>query len=289
MSSTDVKIFEKEEFGSVRVVMQGDDPWFVAKDVCDCLDLSNNRGAIASLDDDEKGVSITDTLGGQQEMSIISEAGLYSLILRSRKPEAKAFKRWVTHEVLPSIRKTGGYSTTLPDFANPAEAARAWADEYEKNLALTAANQQLTEEKEMLEIVIGNAREWKAVTAIPWLKHYFIDTSPRTCAAIELVILFHHDPQTNAEHDDMKMQIITSDVRNTKFFSLIADILLLPGCGRYDGTHINCEPQLGECGGVEDHAAHVGRRQCLEASGQRHNLNGASDAFLGEFLLHHLG
>lgn len=108
-------------------------------------------------------------------------------------------------------------------------------------------------------------------------------------AAIELVILFHHDPQTNAEHDDMKMQIITSDVRNTKFFSLIADILLLPGCGRYDGTHINCEPQLGECGGVEDHAAHVGRRQCLEASGQRHNLNGASDAFLGEFLLHHLG
>lgn len=151
MSSTDVKIFEKEEFGSVRVVMQGDDPWFVAKDVCDCLDLSNNRGAIASLDDDEKGVSITDTLGGQQEMSIISEAGLYSLILRSRKPEAKAFKRWVTHEVLPSIRKTGGYSTTLPDFANPAEAARAWADEYEKNLALTAANQQLTEEKEMLE------------------------------------------------------------------------------------------------------------------------------------------
>lgn len=141
MSSTDVKIFEKEEFGSVRVVMQEDDPWFVAKDVCDCLDLSNNRGTIASLDDDEKGVSITDTLGGQQEMSIISEAGLYSLILRSRKPEAKAFKRWVTHEVLPSIRKIGGYSTTLPDFTNPAEAARAWADEYEKNLALTAANQ----------------------------------------------------------------------------------------------------------------------------------------------------
>lgn len=69
----------------------------------------------------------------------------------------------------------------------------------------------------------------------------------------------------------------------------VNSVLLLPGCGRYDGTHINCEPQLGECGGVEDHAAHVGRRQCLEASGQRHNLNGASDAFLGEFLLHHLG
>ena len=63
----------------------------------------------------------------------------------------------------------------------------------------------------------------------------------------------------------------------------------MPGCGRYDGAHVYREPQFGEGGGVEDHAAHVGRRQCLEASGQRHNLNGASDAFLGEFLLHHLG
>ena len=117
-------------------------------------------------------------------MNIIPESDVYRLVMRSNLPNAVAFQDWVCEEVLPAIRKTGEYSTTLPDFANPAEAARAWADEYEKNLALTAANQQLTEEKEMLEIVIGNAREWKAVTAIPWLKHYFIDTSPRTCAAI---------------------------------------------------------------------------------------------------------
>ena len=108
-------------------------------------------------------------------------------------------------------------------------------------------------------------------------------------ASIELVILLHHDPQTNAEHDVMKMQIITSDIRVTKLFSLIAGLLLLPGCGRYDGAHVYREPQFGEGGGVEDHAAHVGRRQRLEPSCQGHDLNGASDAFLGEFLLHHLG
>lgn len=72
---------------------------------------------------------------GGRPLSLISEPGLYSLILRSRKPEAKAFKRWVTHEVIPSIRKTGAYATnnalTMPNFSNPAEAARAWADEYE--------------------------------------------------------------------------------------------------------------------------------------------------------------
>ena len=107
----DMKIFENSEFGAVRVVDVNGEPWFVAKDVCECLELGNPRTSIALLDEDEKGVHTMDTPGGAQEMSIVSEAGLYSLILRSRKPEAKAFKRWITHEVLPSIRKTGGYLT----------------------------------------------------------------------------------------------------------------------------------------------------------------------------------
>ena len=93
----------------VRIVEKGGEPWFVAKDVCDILALGNPRSSIALLDEDERGVHSMDTPSGKQEMGIISEAGLYSLILRSRKPEAKAFKRWVTHEVLPSIRKTGAY------------------------------------------------------------------------------------------------------------------------------------------------------------------------------------
>lgn len=175
MSSTDVKIFEKEEFGSVRVVMQGDDPWFVASDVAKSLGYDNPANAINTHCKKINKITLSPDLGGREisskmppvVMNIIPESDVYRLVMRSNLPNAVAFQDWVCEEVLPAIRKTGGYSTTLPDFANPAEAARAWADEYEKNLALTAANQQLTEEKEMLEIVIGNAREWKAVTAIP--------------------------------------------------------------------------------------------------------------------------
>lgn len=107
----DMKIFENSEFGAVRVVDVNGEPWFVARDVCECLELTNTSQTLSYLDDDEKGITTNDTPGGQQEMSIVSEAGLYSLILRSRKPEAKIFKRWITHEVLPAIRKHGGYLT----------------------------------------------------------------------------------------------------------------------------------------------------------------------------------
>ena len=93
----------------VRTVQKEGEPWWVAKDVCEVLDLARQQDSVRYLDDDEKGVCLVNTPGGSQEMTIVSEAGLYSLILRSRKPEAKEFKRWVTHEVLPTIRKTGGY------------------------------------------------------------------------------------------------------------------------------------------------------------------------------------
>ena len=83
------QIFESKEFGKIRVVERSGAPWFVGKDVCDCLEIGNSRDAAASLDDDEKGVALIDTPGGKQEMSIISEPGLYSLVLRSRKAEAK--------------------------------------------------------------------------------------------------------------------------------------------------------------------------------------------------------
>ena len=121
----ELKIFEKAEFGSVQVVMKNGEPWFVARDVCECLELGNPRTSIALLDEDEKGVQTMDTPGGAQEMSIISEPGLYSLILRSRKPEARDFKRWITHEVLPSIRRTGGYLLNKPDDTPEVIMARA--------------------------------------------------------------------------------------------------------------------------------------------------------------------
>lgn len=99
-------IYQDEE---VRTVMINGEPHFIANDLCAVLDIRNARDAVATLDDDEKGVVTTDTLGGAQQMSYVTEAGMYSLVLRSRKPEAKAFKRWLTHDVLPTIRKTGNY------------------------------------------------------------------------------------------------------------------------------------------------------------------------------------
>jgi prophage antirepressor-like protein len=91
----------------VRTVIINGNPWFVAMDVCDVLGIADGRSSVRLLDDDEKGVHSVHTPGGDQRLSIINEPGLYSLILRSRKPEAKAFKRWVTHEVLPALRRGG--------------------------------------------------------------------------------------------------------------------------------------------------------------------------------------
>lgn len=109
-------LFTFPETGQRVRVVEGPDgePWFVARDVCDCLGLGNPRSSLALLDEDEKGVHIVDTLGGPQALSIISEPGLYSLILRSRKPQARAFKRWITHDVLPALRRTGHYSMSAP-------------------------------------------------------------------------------------------------------------------------------------------------------------------------------
>ena len=115
--STALSVFENTQFGSVRVVMRNGEPWFIAKDVCDCLGLDNVSRATNGLDEDEKvalEANITNSNVGGRGTIIISEAGLYSLILRSRKPEAKEFKRWVTHEVLPSIRKTGQFAVGQP-------------------------------------------------------------------------------------------------------------------------------------------------------------------------------
>lgn len=103
--------FENPEFGAVRSILIDSDPWFVAADVCKALELEKTNRALSRLDDDEKGAHSVSTPGGRQRMSIISESGLYSLILGSRKPEARAFKRWITHEVIPSIRKHGAYMT----------------------------------------------------------------------------------------------------------------------------------------------------------------------------------
>lgn len=140
-------LFTFPETGQRVRVVEGPDeePWFVARDVCDCLGLGNPRSSLALLDEDEKGVHIVDTLGGPQALSIISEPGLYSLILRSRKPQARTFKRWITHDVLPALRRTGHYSMSAPSSASTAvdaDLARLMLDR------LTIIEQQIAPLKE---------------------------------------------------------------------------------------------------------------------------------------------
>lgn len=108
-TQTAMQIFEYQG-NEVRTIQHGDEVWWVLRDVCRVLGMTTPAKVAERLDDDEKGVSLIHTLGGNQKVTIINEPGLYAVILRSDKPEAKTFKRWVTHEVLPSIRKTGAYS-----------------------------------------------------------------------------------------------------------------------------------------------------------------------------------
>ncbi len=127
-------------------------PWFIAADACMRLELGNTSQAIARLDEDEKGVISIDTLGGAQTLATISEAGLYTLVLGSRKPEAKSFKRWVTHEVLPSIRKMGSYmAPAAADVPKTfAQALRLAADQAEK---IEAQQRQLAAQQPAVEFV----------------------------------------------------------------------------------------------------------------------------------------
>lgn len=148
---TDLTTFKNDNFGEVRTVMRDGEPWFVAADVCRSLEIANPRDAMGRLDDDEKGVALTDTLGGKQNLTIVNEPGLYTLVLGSRKPEAKAFKRWITHEVVPTIRKHGLYATdeliANPDIAIAAFTALKEEREKRKALETTVAvqSQQLAE------------------------------------------------------------------------------------------------------------------------------------------------
>jgi toxin-antitoxin system, toxin component, bro family len=125
----------------VRVVVRDGEPWFVAADVCAVLNIANHNDVVAGLDEDEKdAIGITDSVGRIQAKTVISESGLYSVIFKSRKPEAKVFKKWVTAEVLPAIRKTGGYSVSDPmEMLNTPAVLRGLLANYaEERIALTA-------------------------------------------------------------------------------------------------------------------------------------------------------
>lgn len=146
----DLQIFNYGDI-PVRTVLLDDAPWWVLKDVCGVLGITNHKNVSARLDSDEKGVRLMDPLGegGPQQMTIINESGLYKVILRSDKPEAKKFTRWVTHEVLPAIRKTGSYSMA-PSGPPPAQLRALTTDDY-----ITAARLSSDCRNERLPYVLG--------------------------------------------------------------------------------------------------------------------------------------
>lgn len=134
----ELQLFNNPEFGAIRAIEVNGEPWFVGRDVAQALGYKEpTKAAREKVDPEDRGVSKIDTPSGEQEMTIINESGLYSLVLSSKLPGAKKFKRWVTAEVLPTIRKTGGYQ--LPkDFPS---ALRALADATEKLLAVETENE----------------------------------------------------------------------------------------------------------------------------------------------------
>lgn len=155
----DIQIFENPEFGKVRTVVINDEPWFVGKDVAEALGYERESKAVVDhVDEDDREMVDGKTQScfgielGQRGGWLINESGMYSLVLSSKLPTAKKFKHWVTSEVLPSIRKTGSYN--LPDFNNPAEAARAWADEYEANQKLLAENKVMKPKAEYFDCLV---------------------------------------------------------------------------------------------------------------------------------------
>lgn len=144
MNALDIFKYEGQQ---MRHVLVDGEPWFVASDVARILDLGNVHSSVALLDDDEKGLHTVDTPGGAQSLLAVNEPGLYSLILRSRKTEAKLFKRWITHDVLPMIRKTGA-------FAVPKSREQLLAR------AVIEANSAISEAHQQIEALTPRAEAW---------------------------------------------------------------------------------------------------------------------------------
>ena len=152
---SNIKIYENIEFGKIRVKEIGQVPWFVGKDIAEILGYANPLKAIREhVDDEDKGVNEMVTPGGRQQMVIINESGLYSLILSSKLPKAKEFKRWITNEVIPSIRKNGGYIVNQENLSDDELMAKA----------LLVAQNKINEKNKVIENMKPNYLIGKAVT-----------------------------------------------------------------------------------------------------------------------------
>lgn len=205
----EMQIFDNVQFGRVRVVMKDGKPWFVARDVALALGYEKPQKAVAmhcKYSELFKGSDLGLLEFPPRGMLFIRESDVYRLIMRSNLPEAEHFQDWVCEEVLPSIRRTGSYSgIAMPDFSCPAEAARAWANQYEQRMlaekqrdiairtkaeigcrreatAMATASVAVRQRDRAMDD-LGEGKTWKQVKAIPWLKDFF-ELTPSAYAQI---------------------------------------------------------------------------------------------------------
>lgn len=144
MGENEVKVFENSQFGKIRVEIIGGEPTFCLIDICNAIDISNSRNVKERIDsDDVRLVDVTDSLGRLQSTTFVTEGGMYDVVVRSDSPKAKPFRRWLTHEVVPSIRKTGEYSMQKKLPQTYSEALRELADKVEENEALKTENRKM--------------------------------------------------------------------------------------------------------------------------------------------------
>lgn len=171
--TTGLQVFYNEnENVSVRTKVIDGVPWFVGKDVCDLLGLVNSRKSLQALDEDEKGVTNCYTLGGNQNLTFINESGLYHLIFISRKPEAKAIRRWVTGTVLPSIRRTGSYSVSSERTEStkrlPLPKFRPFFNEWKEKVKPYISRAELCLTAEKQRVTLGHVQKVYAGTAMSY-------------------------------------------------------------------------------------------------------------------------
>lgn len=172
--TTGLQVFYNEETSvNLRTKVIGNEPWFIAQDICSILGLNNITKALAALDFDEKrGVTISNAVGNNQEVRAINESGLYHLIFISRKPEAKSIRRWVTGTVLPSIRRTGSYSVSnnRPESTNrlPLPKFRPYFGQWKENVKPYISRAELCLTAEKQRVTLGHVQKVYAGTAMSY-------------------------------------------------------------------------------------------------------------------------
>lgn len=217
MSDTSIQVFENSEFGAIRVIKDEDgEPWFVASDIAKALGYGDATHMTRRLDDDEKGLRLVETPGGEQQMTVITEAGMYSAILGSKVDGAKRFKRWVTHEVLPAIRRDGGYMVARADETPEETMARAVLIANETIKRQRADMERLEARNRALEPKAGffdacmDGERWQSFTEVARLLHQY----DRSMTRKRLFKLAYEDGLITHDKQASKLGIDRGYVRN---------------------------------------------------------------------------